>query len=66
MDDLGLAVRERGRVGRDVLRRPVRALIVGALVGRPGSATPHIGSHTLHVLEFSCVPVMVVPLGDRR
>jgi hypothetical protein len=40
----------------------VAALIVVALVDRPGSATPYIGSHTPRVLEFSGVPVMVVPL----
>jgi nucleotide-binding universal stress UspA family protein len=54
-----------GRVAAEILAeaREIRAaLIVVALVDRPGSATPYIGSHTLRVLEFSGVPVMVVPL----
>jgi nucleotide-binding universal stress UspA family protein len=54
-----------GRVAAEILaeaREVNAALIVVALVDRPGSATPYIGSHTLRVLEFSAVPVMVVPL----
>jgi len=54
-----------GRVAAEILaeaREIKAALIVVALVDRPGSATPYIGSHTLRVLEFSGVPVMVVPL----
>lgn len=54
-----------GRVAAEILAeaREVNAvLIVVALVDRPGSATPYIGSHTLRILEFSGVPVMVVPL----
>lgn len=54
-----------GRVAAEILAaaREVHAvLIVVALVDRPGSATPYIGSHTLRVLEFSGVPVLVVPL----
>ncbi|MGO4227259.1 universal stress protein [Arthrobacter sp. YAF34] len=56
-----------GRVAAEILaeaREVGAALIVVALVDRPGSASPYIGSHTLRVLEFSGVPVMVVPLGD--
>ncbi|GAA4024559.1 hypothetical protein GCM10023063_00700 [Arthrobacter methylotrophus] len=54
-----------GRVAAEILaeaRDVGAALIVVALVDRPGSATPYIGSHTLRVLEFSGVPVLVVPL----
>jgi nucleotide-binding universal stress UspA family protein len=54
-----------GRVAAEILAeaREVHAvLIVVALVDRPGSATPYIGSHTLRILEFSDVPVLVVPL----
>ncbi|MET3204924.1 MULTISPECIES: universal stress protein [unclassified Arthrobacter] len=57
--------RRTGRVAAEILadaREVHAALIVLALVDRPGSATPYIGSHTLQVLEFSGVPVMVVPL----
>lgn len=57
--------RRSGRVAAEILaeaREIKAALIVVALVDRPGSATPYIGSHTLRVLEFSGVPVMVVPL----
>jgi nucleotide-binding universal stress UspA family protein len=56
-----------GRVAAEILaeaRAVGAALIVVALVDRPGSASPYIGSHTLRVLEFSGVPVMVVPLRD--
>lgn len=58
--------RRAGRVAAEILAeaRAVDAfLVVVALVDRPGSATPYIGSHTLRVLEFSAVPVLVVPLG---
>ncbi|WP_427007698.1 universal stress protein [Pseudarthrobacter sp. H2] len=54
-----------GRVAAEILaeaRAVKAALVVVALVDRPGNATPYIGSHTLRVLEFSGVPVMVVPL----
>lgn len=54
-----------GRVAAEILaeaREVDAALIVVALVDRPGSSAPYIGSHTLRVLEFSTVPVMVVPL----
>ncbi|QCB97755.1 universal stress protein [Arthrobacter sp. PAMC25564] len=57
--------RRSGRVAAEILAeaREIKAtLIVVALVDRPGNATPYIGSHTLRVLEFSGVPVMVVPL----
>lgn len=56
-----------GRVAAEILAeaREVKAsLIVVALVDRPGSASPYIGSHTLRVLEFSGIPVLVVPLGE--
>lgn len=57
--------RRSGRVAAQILaeaREIKAALIVVALVDRPGHATPYIGSHTLQVLEFAGVPVMVVPL----
>lgn len=56
-----------GRVAAEILAeaRDVEAsLIVVALVDRPSSGTPYIGSHTLRVLEFSGVPVLVVPLRE--
>lgn len=59
--------RRSGRVAAEILAeaRAVKAtLIVVALVDRPGGATPYVGSHTLRVLEFSGVPVMVVPLRE--
>lgn len=60
--------RRSGRVAAEILAeaREVNAvLIVVALVDRPGSTTPYIGSHTLRVLEFAGVPVLVVPLRER-
>ncbi|WP_427017432.1 universal stress protein [Pseudarthrobacter sp. P1] len=57
--------RRSGRVAAEILaeaRAVKAALIVVALVDRPGHTTPYIGSHTLRVLEFSGVPVLVVPL----
>lgn len=56
-----------GRVAGEILaeaRAIGASLIVVALVDRPGNATPYIGSHTLRVLEFSSVPVLVVPLRE--
>jgi len=53
-----------GRVAAEILseaRRVHAVMIVMACVDRPGHAIPTIGSHTLHVLEFSTVPVLVVP-----
>ncbi|MBT1002537.1 universal stress protein [Paenarthrobacter sp. DKR-5] len=60
-------VQRSGRVAAEILAeaRAVEAsLIVIALVDRPGAATPYIGSHTLRVLEFSSVPVLVVPIRE--
>ena len=57
-----------GRVAAEILAeaREVNAvLIVVALVDRPGNTTPYIGSHTLRVLEFAGIPVLVVPLPER-
>ncbi|MGZ5404038.1 MAG: universal stress protein [Nocardioides sp.] len=54
----------RGRVEAEILAeaRAVDAtMIVMARVDRPGHAIPTIGSHTMRVLEFSSVPVLVVP-----
>lgn len=59
-------VRRRGRVAAEILAeaRVVHAsMIVMAGVDRPGHAIPTIGSHTMRVLEFSSVPVLVVPPG---
>lgn len=56
--------RRAGRVAAEILQeaRSVDAtMIVMARADRPGHAIPSIGSHTLRVLEFSKVPVLVVP-----
>ncbi|KFF61023.1 hypothetical protein JF66_00715 [Cryobacterium sp. MLB-32] len=56
--------RRSGRIAAEILAeaRAVGAgLIVLARVDRPGHAIPSIGSHTLRVLEFSPVPVLVIP-----
>ena len=58
--------RRTGRVAAEILEeaREVNAtLIVMARVTRPGHAIPSIGSHTLRVLEFARIPVLVVPEG---
>lgn len=59
-------VRRRGRVAAEILaeaRECGADMIVMARVDRPGHAIPTIGSHTLRVLEFTTVPVLVVPLA---
>lgn len=59
--------RRSGRLAAEILAevREAEAFpIVVALVNRPGSATPYIGSPTLRGLEFTGVPVMVVPLRE--
>lgn len=56
--------RRTGRVAAEIINeaREVGAtMIVMARVDRPGHAIPSIGGHTLRVLEFSAVPVLVVP-----
>jgi nucleotide-binding universal stress UspA family protein len=53
-----------GTVARVVLDRieAVHAeFVVVAATDRPGSAIPQLGSHTLSILEFSPIPVLVVP-----
>lgn len=58
-------VRRRGRVAAEILaeaREAHASMIVLARVDRPGQAIPTIGSHTLRVLEFTTVPVLVVPV----
>ncbi|MDJ0351536.1 universal stress protein [Pseudarthrobacter sp. PH31-O2] len=64
--EVAVAFKQRsGKVAAEILaeaREIGAALIVVALVDRPGSAAPYIGSHTLRLLEFSRVPVLVVPL----
>jgi len=60
--------RRTGKIAAEILEeaRAVEAtLIVMARVDRPGHAIPSIGSHTLRVLEFSRIPVLVVP-ADRH
>lgn len=63
----GVAVtgaRRRGRVAAEILaeaRAAQASMIVMARVDHPGHAIPTIGSHTLRALEFSRVPVLVVP-----
>jgi len=57
--------RRSGRVAAEILdeARAVDAImIVMGRVERPGHLIPTIGSHTLRVLEFTTVPVLVVPL----
>jgi nucleotide-binding universal stress UspA family protein len=59
-----LTSRRTGTVAAEILdeARTVAAdLIVMALVDRPGHAVPKVGSHTMRVLEFASVPVLVVP-----
>ena len=58
------SVRRTGRIAAEILaeaRAAQARLIVMARVDRPGHAIPSVGSHTLRVLEFSTVPVLVVP-----
>jgi len=58
--------RRTGRVAAEILEEAGQAdatLIVLARVDRPGHAIPSIGSHTLRVLEFARIPVLVVPEG---
>jgi nucleotide-binding universal stress UspA family protein len=64
-EGIGVTGHQRaGRVAAEILEeaRTVGAsLIVMARVDRPGHAIPSIGSHTLRVLEFATVPVLIVP-----
>lgn len=56
--------RRTGTVAAEILNeaRAVGAdMIVMASVDRPGHAIPKVGSHTMRVLEFATVPVLVVP-----
>lgn len=58
------SVRRHGRVAVEILaeaREVGASMIVMARVDRPGHAIPSLGSHTLRVLEFAAVPVLVVP-----
>ncbi len=63
----GLAVTTSRRVGKvaagilDEARMVGAEMIVMASVDRPGHAIPKVGSHTMRVLEFASVPVLVVP-----
>ncbi len=49
------------RVVLDLVDRLDAEFVVVATADRPGSAIPHLGSHSLRILEFSPVPVLVVP-----
>ena len=40
-------------------------IIVVGLVDKPSRAMPAIGTHTLHLLEFADIPVLVVPSTSR-
>ncbi|WP_062203670.1 universal stress protein [Demequina salsinemoris] len=60
-------VTRRGRVAAEVLGEAVSCgadLIVLGRMERPGHVVSGIGSHTMHVLEFARVPVLVVPPGE--
>lgn len=63
----GLAVATSLRTGKiaveilDEARTVAADMIVMASVDRPGHAMPKVGSHTMRVLEFASVPVLVVP-----
>lgn len=49
----------------DTARETTAAWIVMARVDRPGHTIPGIGSRTMRVIEFSEVPVIVVPEPGR-
>jgi nucleotide-binding universal stress UspA family protein len=63
----GLTVTTSLRTGKiaveilDEARAVAADMIVMASVDRPGHAIPKVGSHTMRVLEFASVPVLVVP-----
>ncbi len=57
-------VLRRGRIASELLAEAAESgasMIVLGRMERPGHVIPAIGSHTLHVLEFARVPVLVVP-----
>ncbi len=64
----GLAVTTSLRTGKiaveilDEAHAVAADMIVLASVDRPGHAIPKVGSHTMRVLEFASVPVLVVPV----
>ncbi len=54
----------RGRIAAEILAEADAAgasVIVVGRMDRPGHVIPAIGSHTLGVIEFARVPVLVVP-----
>ncbi|WP_296666395.1 universal stress protein [Demequina sp.] len=54
----------RGRVAAEILAEAAAchaSVIVMGRMDRPGHVIPAIGSHTLGVVEFAHVPVLVVP-----
>jgi len=63
----GVTVEKRKRAGRvaaailEEARAVNASLIVMATVDKPGHIIPSLGSHTLRVLEFATVPVLVIP-----
>lgn len=61
-------VLRRGRIAAEILAESLESeadMIVLGRMERPGHVIPAIGSHTLHVLEFARVPVLVVPPDPR-
>jgi nucleotide-binding universal stress UspA family protein len=57
--------RRTGSVAAEILAEATASgagLLVIALVDKPSHAIPYIGSHTLRVLEFATMPVLVVPV----
>ncbi|WP_062316667.1 universal stress protein [Demequina maris] len=58
------AVLHHGRIASRLLAEAAAcgaSMIVLGRMERPGHVLPGIGSHTLHVIEFARVPVLVVP-----
>lgn len=63
------ARRREGNVSAEILAEAEAIdadVIVMARVDRPGHAIPYVGGQTLRVLEFSPVPVLVVPIDRAR
>jgi nucleotide-binding universal stress UspA family protein len=61
--EAGVALRH-GRVAAEILAEAAAcgaSIIVLGRMDRPGHVIPAIGSHTLGVIEFARVPVLVVP-----
>ncbi|WNM27888.1 universal stress protein [Demequina capsici] len=59
-----VAVKRHGRVAAEILAEATACgatLIVLGRMERPGHVVSGIGSHTMHVVEFAPLPVLVVP-----